>query len=227
MPRTYTVAEMKLRARRLADMENSSFVGDAEILDYLNNSYASLYNLLVTKDENYYATTGTVAISSAAVAYALPSDFYKLLAVEFQVSPDKYVTLKPFNEAERNSMNITTALPTGTLRLRYIPEPVKYSSDSATVDGISGYEEIIVLDMAIQMLAKEESDTSALERRLSRLNRQIEESSQNRDMLFSGSVSDIYKQQYPTNLYAMLRYRLYGGNIEVISTEAIAFFTGF
>lgn len=227
MARSYTIAELKTRIKRAADFENSNFIGDAELLDIINNAYADLYSLLVAKDENYYSSTSTFTIGSGSVTYSLPSDFFKILAVEFQVSTDKYVTIKPYNEAEKNSMNITTSLPSGTVRLRYVPLPTKFTLDAQTVDGIAGWEEYIVISGAIQCLIKEETDTTALERRLARLERRIEDTAQNRDMLFAGSVGDVYRQQYPTNLYSMLRYRLYGGNIEFISTEAIAFFAGF
>lgn len=204
-------------------MYGSSFVSDAEVLDYLNNSYARLYNILVTKDEDYYSTTGTISLVSGTISYALPTDVFKIQAVEFQLGTNQYVTLKPYNEAEKNVLLNAGNIPSGTVRVRYIPQPTIYSSGSTAIDGISGWEEFIVIDGAIQCKIKEESDTAALERRLSQLRREIEESASNRDMLFGGTTTDIYRANYPLgSVYSNLRYKMYGVNIEFINIEALA-----
>ncbi len=224
MARSYTVGELKTRARRAADFEYSNFIGDAELLDYINNSYASLYTLLVAKDENYYTTTGTLALTSGNSVYALPSDLYKVLAVEYQISPNVFVTLKRFNEISRNiATSQVNAIPAGTVRIRYVPQPAKFTSDTDTVDGIAGWEEYIVLDVAIQCLMKEESSTTAHEARLRRIMDRIDEAALNRDMLNSGTMGDVHRPQYFSS-YTALRYRLYGTNIEFVSTEAAVLF---
>lgn len=223
MARTFTIGELKLRIRRAADFENSNFIGDAELLDYINNSYARLYALLVDLDQDYYATSASFAISTGAgIVYPLPTDMFKIMAVEYQVSAGQFVTLKPFQEVERNNISINTNLPSGTIRLRYVPQPTKYTSDASTVDGIAGWEEFIVMDGAIQCKLKEESDTSGLERRLAKIERDIEEAGNNRDMLWTGVTADVYKSNYPFAIYQTLRYKMYGTNIEFINTEIVS-----
>ena len=54
---TFTEATLRSRARRMADMENSTFVSDAEIRDYINSAYAELYDLVIEKYEDYYVSS--------------------------------------------------------------------------------------------------------------------------------------------------------------------------
>ena len=49
---TFTEADLRTRARRRADMENSTFVTDAEIQDYLNSSIAELHDFMVKSYED-------------------------------------------------------------------------------------------------------------------------------------------------------------------------------
>jgi hypothetical protein len=81
---------------------------------------------------------------------------------------------------------------------------------------VSGWEELVSIEAAIMALIKEESDTTALERRKSQYVRRIEEMAHNRDMQFPGRIQDVAMNEnflfYPE--YASLRYRLYGNNVE-------------
>ena len=45
---TTTLANLITAARQKADMINSTFIQDAEWTDYINNSYAELYDILVS-----------------------------------------------------------------------------------------------------------------------------------------------------------------------------------
>ena len=65
------------------------------------------------------------------------------------------------------------------------------TSDSDTVNGVNGWEEYIVVDTAIKMLAKEESDTRYLERQRERLLQRIEVMAQNRDYDQPESITDV------------------------------------
>ena len=42
-----TLADLRNRARRRSDMVSSQFVSDTELLDFINASYAELYDLLM------------------------------------------------------------------------------------------------------------------------------------------------------------------------------------
>ena len=44
---TVTLADIKVRARQKADMENSNFIQDFELTNYINEAYFNWYDLVV------------------------------------------------------------------------------------------------------------------------------------------------------------------------------------
>ena len=59
------------------------------------------------------------------------------------------------------------------------------------LDGVNGWEEYVVIDVAMKMMAKEESDTSVLERRKAAIIRRLEAEAANRDMGMPAHVVDV------------------------------------
>lgn len=218
MSRTYTVAELITRAKRKADLEDSTFVGAAEWLDNFNSAYTELYDLLIESGQNYFYGESTISVSSATGSYSLPADFYKLLSFNAQIATNNYVTLDPFNESERNA-GLTSSLPTVSVLARYVPQPPKVTDTATAVDGIAGYEELIVLNMAIDAGMKEETDVSALVLKRDRLTKRITDAAAMRDMSQPGRVVDIHaRNQQP---YRTLRYKLNGNTVHFINREAV------
>lgn len=87
MALTRSLAEITLAARRLADMEVSTFVSDAEVTFIVNQRIAQLYARLVVTDSDRYAIEGTLTTTSSATPpwfVALPADFYVLRGVDLQ-----------------------------------------------------------------------------------------------------------------------------------------------
>lgn len=73
----------------------------------------------------------------------------------------------------------------------YIKVPGTISSTSDTIDGISGWEEFIVLDCAIKCLAKEMSDTNHFERRLMEMKDRLVTMAENRSAGEASHVVDV------------------------------------
>lgn len=221
MARSVTLQTISDRARFMADVRESSFVSDDEMLSIINDVYTELYDEMVSSyGENWFASTSTLSLTPGTTSYALPADFYKLIAADFSTSANgSYVTLKPYTEMERNrSLTSSSAIPSGTVRLRYVPAPTTFTSFSDTVDGVSGWDRLITLAVAIDIGDAEETDTGPLKQKYSRMLTRISEMSKNRDQSMPGRVSDIYYSNI-INTYGALQYRLYGGNIEFVSTE--------
>ncbi len=213
-----TLSDIKTRVRERADMVNSQFISDSEMLSYVNSAYQELYELLVNTNEDYYTTSTTFTLSSSDNGvYALPSDFFKLRGVEYLLSGE-YITIYPYNWNERNSYNksVTQALrPTGgrayrmmgsNLRIRpsdsavgsyqmwYVPTLTALSADTDVVDTImtrAGWEEYVVIEAAIKCLAKEESSTTHLMQEKMILKQRIIESASERDIDQPEKISDI------------------------------------
>lgn len=220
MASTLTLLQLRTRARERSDQVNSTFISDAELTGYVNQSAYALYDLLCQKyGDAYFVKTppATITTDGTNETFALPTDLYKLLGVDLQTNgaPNGWLTLRPFNMAERNrnwrpnaapivgftslryrlhGSNLwLTPLPSSgqTIRVWYVPRMTELSADGDTLDGISGWTEYVIVDAAIKCLEKEESDTSALMAERDRIVARIEAAASNRDEGAPATVSDV------------------------------------
>lgn len=221
MARTVTLSSLRSQVRQRADMVNSTFVSDAEVNQYINNSVAELYDILIQKFGNEYnITSSNITTVAGTDTYNLPSDFYKLVGVDLLVSGTDYVSLLPFMFIERNRWNGTTArtafgvsglryhligstvrfvpMPDAaqTIKLWYIPYISELGNDAATLDGVNGYEEYVIIDAAIKCLQKEESDVTVLALQKQAMLQRIESAAENRDAGMGDRVSDVRRTDY-------------------------------
>src|SRR3990167_6382280 len=96
---TVTLLQMRNRAKQESDNVGSSFITDAEWDSYLIGSYQELYVLVVQAFGNDYftqtpATGYTFVTTGTGNLFTLPTDFFKLLGVDLQISsPGNYVSL--------------------------------------------------------------------------------------------------------------------------------------
>ena len=159
---------------------------------------------------NYTSSTGGKA-----------TDVYQVRGVDASRSGDFTVNVPRYNWEERNIMssglltpasglfaayrvtqNPTSGLDSLTLipsngtgftgfRVWYYPNPKELVLSSDFIDGRSGWEEWVVVDAAIKLLAKEESDTSALEREAGRVWARVTAVAVNRDAGQSKRITDV------------------------------------
>ncbi len=205
-----TLSQIKVRARQLADMENSSFIGDTELTSMVNASYYELYDLILDSYQDYYVSSSTVTLTTAeAGVYALPATFYKIKGLDLLIGAD-YVTVQPFTWNERNRNNRgrssvryrlvgsnlviepADSAP-GTYKLWYVPALTALSASGDNIDSSitrAGWEEYIAIDCAVKMREKEESDISGLQRMKDRMIGRITAASANRDTGSPDRVSD-------------------------------------
>lgn len=183
MARTATFLSLRSQALQRADMVNSEFISTTEIGEYVNQSYAELYEMLIQSGKDYALDSSTISIVNGTDTYDLPDDFYQLRGVDVDVGGSLPLNMVPFTFEERNmyptdgtwsgapvryrllgSQIKFIPMPTGaySATLWYHPAPPRMVSDSDTVDGVAGWEEYVVLGAAIKCLVKEESDASAL-----------------------------------------------------------------
>lgn len=210
-----TLAQLRTAVRQRADMVNSTFITDAELNSYINNSIAELYDLILQKYGNdYFVSSSNISLVVDQEAYNLPADFLKVLGVDLQIASNDWITLKPFMFAERNRYTSTSLrgyygasfyryrlrgnqiifnpVPnvTNTVRVWYVPRPTTLTLDADTFDGYNGWEEFAIVDAAIKCLQKEESDVSVLLAQKKALETRIEEAAGNRDAGFSPRIVD-------------------------------------
>lgn len=198
-------------------MERSNFVTDSEITSYINQSVAELYDLLITEFEDYYIADPVIfTISNNATTQLLPTDFYKLRGLDFNLnglSEDGWTNVDQFNFNERNlhkrcavGSNVQryrlmgnklilspVGYTNGNYRLWYIPQAPKLVASSDELDVVNGWEEYVIVDAAIKCLQKEESDVSVLALQKSALIKRIQDSAANRDAGSPGTITDVYQ----------------------------------
>ncbi len=218
MARTQTLAQLRTRVRERCDMENSTFISDAEMNRYIDQSYATLFSKLVDATPDMYIREATITGATDTADYALPDDFYGTYAIE-QVMGSGYNPLTRIDSSEAYLYEagsggnacayhytatssadqaaskvrlIPTPVTGETYRHKYIYAPTVLDSDAEIVDGVAGWEEWIVLDAAIKCLAKEESSTAILERQLERLDAQIDQMRAHR---VAGQVTSVISRQ--------------------------------
>lgn len=218
MASTVTLLSMRNQARQRADMENSTFVSDSELTGYINSSIKDLYDRLQNAGEFYNLSSSNISIVGNTDTYSLPSDFYKLQGVDLVVDAlGNGVTLKPFQFSQRNSYLFTPTwnvvglsylrymlqgdsikfvpMPSGatTAKVWYTKAFTNLSGDADTFDGINGWEEFVIIDAAMKMAIKEESDISALMAQRQIIEARIDEMKLTRDMSTGGRINDVSK----------------------------------
>lgn len=198
----------------VTDTELNGYINSSyfELYDLLVQKYG---------DDYFVTSDSSIVTDGQNDSYALPADFFKLLGVDLQLSGTagadngSYVPLDRFNFAERNVAGTATAqgvlartnlryrprgstlwltpLPAAgqTIRLWYVPRLTPLSSDSDSADGVSGWLEYVVCDVAIKMMQKEESDVSVLMAQKAALIERIEAAAENRDAGMPQTVADV------------------------------------
>jgi hypothetical protein len=196
MASVVTYSELKSRAKARSDMANSNFITDAEWLQFINSSTQSLYDLLVSKNEDYYVTSVTISANGTDRIFRLPQTFYKLLGVDYQLH-GRTCAMERYNFQERNRNNSTSdklkyrivgqnihfsSVPAAqSLTLWIIPAFTPFENDDDEFDGINGWEEWVVVDAAIKAKDKEESDATLLVASKAELTDRIEKLATPRD----------------------------------------------
>jgi hypothetical protein len=160
-----TREELRNRIRFEADMVNSSRATDADINALINTHLSEFYGRLVEAGPpDYFSTDYAFSSVAGTISYALPSNFRTLVALYFvdgtrkrEVYQMREGTIAQYDAPQGNV----------SLVLRYIAAPPKLTTDTdpvtGTIDGVSGWDELIVQLCARALLRRDRRDTSALD----------------------------------------------------------------
>jgi len=220
MPATLTQLRLQARQRAdmensdfIEDAELDVYINDSylELYDLLVAAYVDYFiedPLLIT-------------LSQGESTYAIPSNLYKLIGIDrcsnqsTGVDGDDFYLIRPFNWEDRNSRRnidlfrgihpnvqyrmvgdlfrfVPADQAQGIYRVWYVPslEPLVNSTDQISVQA-DRWKLYIVIDAAIKMLQKEESDVSVLAAQKMALIRRIQEMAQVRDAGEPERVTDV------------------------------------
>jgi hypothetical protein len=214
MARTVTLAYLRQHAQERPDMVNATFIATSVWNDMINASASELYDLLTTVYEDYFSSSYDFSTLANTSSYDLPTDFYKFLGLDQSVGSPQPVTCQPYEMAERNRFQDFNQA-NQKFSLLYVPACPRLVLDTDIFDGVNGWEEYIVVDVARKAKEKEESDTTELVNSKSALIKRIEDSAPNRNAGQPGRVTDIHRER--THFYNVARYRLMGSQIQLKS----------
>lgn len=212
MSRTRTLANLISDCRQRANMENSTFITDAEITEYLNQELAELWARLVQGEgQPHLRSSTTISATNGTALYALPADFWRLQEVVATIGG---VTgnLTPFMPVEHGwlqsaspwgvtspvryrlqggNIEFLPATQNFSATLYYTPCQTRLVNNSDTFDGFNGYEVAAIYGAVATMLAKEESDPSFYVGQKERIYRHIDSLAAQRDAANPERVQDV------------------------------------
>ena len=164
-----------------------------------------------------YLTTGILDPIYQAQVFPLPPDFFKLMRCEVALNPadpNSWITLRQFNAIQANLWNypnqytfygitnlryriwgsnlqiVPIAGAGQTIRIWYTPRPSQLINTTDLVDGISAFEELMVVDVCIKALVKTEEPPEIFILQKKELLQEVEEAAQNRNVGEPMTVSD-------------------------------------
>jgi len=96
---------MMTRVRREADQENSTFIADAELREYLNAGIAELHDLLIKAEPEFFMREQTLTGDGSSDDFAVPTDYYGTVGIDYQTDStnELYVGLRRLSGDERNT----------------------------------------------------------------------------------------------------------------------------
>lgn len=211
-----TLLEARTLVRQRCDQVNSRFITDAELNSFIQSSYVELYDLLVSRFEDYYIKDPVPEYTLTTTSeIALPADFYKMTGLDFKISDSDWATVQRFMFNERNSRSrsidrlvwgfrnlsyrivgekiliMPTGQAAGTYRLWYITRPVRPTADGDVLTGILDFEEYVIADACRKVMIKEESDPTPFIMEKQALEQRVLAMSANRDAGRPERVSDV------------------------------------
>jgi hypothetical protein len=184
-----TLLNLRTEVLRRADMLDPSDAAvvptgpltSAEVNSYINQSIAELHDLLTTTYEDYFLKRTTFTKTSGGDnEQALPTDFFKLRKLQYQVSGGRWRTIRrvPLEELDRydNVVSVTQddvtmrgyvltestlfllpeASPAGTYRVWYARTYTALELDADTTSDLQGWHEYVIVDAAMKCHAKEQ-----------------------------------------------------------------------
>ena len=202
-----SLAELRLQAKRRADQESTQFVSDAEWDVYINRGCDKLHNMLVNLyGQDYFVMELEIPVTSIVDdKFPLPSNFFKLLGLDRKESSDYNTIVYKYRWSDRDvyqsafssylnnnryrliGNNLSILQPDDTASsylMYYIPTQTPLVNDTDMFDGLSGFDDYIVVDAARKAALKEESFELAqfLQNELLQLEAMIKAQARNRDV---------------------------------------------
>lgn len=202
----------RIKQRTFNEHSGSNFVTDAELTQLINKSQNELFGLLLLNGLDSLPETDYSVTADGSTSYDLPDDFVAVIGV-WRQQGDFYIRLPRHNArvkpSSQNGMAESYRVwgqrtgaklefnPTpseGDYVVRYHPALTDLSADSDELDGVIGWEEYVVVDVAIDVLIKMNAPVELireLRKQKNDMRARIEAEGSLRDMTEHHQVQDV------------------------------------
>lgn len=201
--------ELRDRIREAGDAEGTSGAArfsDAEVNSRINVSIKHWWDRVVLAEPHRYQAVDTITANGSA-SYAFPSDYYSTLALEY-VDGDNRIEIPQISFHDRNRFGhaatsghamgfiLTTAIEmvpppsSGSYRHIYVTEATVLTNDTDTLEGIHGWEEWIVQDVAAYFARKDGADAVPFVAEREAIAEHIDRAAQRRRHGRGGTIAD-------------------------------------
>lgn len=182
MARTATLEELRDRAYARGDFAaQTDRFSTTEVNGYINDSIAAFQDLLIQAWGSWFFEADYDFTTSADDStYPVPGGFYLVSLVQVNTGT-RFRKLRPSGREQRSALTDTNAslsgfpsfyalrgdniilMPTPSsampVHIEYVPAATVLDSDSDTMDGVNGWEEWVVNDVARKMAVKDNATT--------------------------------------------------------------------
>lgn len=213
MARTRTLTEMIADVRQRTNLENSEFVTDPEITEYLNQELAELWARIAQgSGAPHYRSAYPISATTDQTLYPLPDDFWQVQGVEATIDGVTY-RMRSFGPAEHARLVSSTArwpwydgtkyriqaeniefqpvTQAFNAVLYYTPSQPRLVDGGDTFDGYNGYEMAAIYGACATVQAKEDTDPNFYLGQRERIYRLIDSLAAQRDAAEPERVQDV------------------------------------
>jgi len=161
------LATFRSRIRDRADLVNDMFIQDGTLNQWINDSISELYDLLVQASEDWYVVSTPQTVTAPASTFTAPAGMLRFHGLDRDLGGGTYESVKRGVFRERLTYTERRyVLTAGTFRLFpvssapgnyvvwYTPVFTPMEDDGDTFDGIDGWEEYVVVDVAAKCREK-------------------------------------------------------------------------
>lgn len=217
---TVTRGQIKTRALRLSDYENSSFPQTDELDQWINDGYQEWYDIINRTLEDYFigdpvAVTIAEGVNEIDLTAVIP-DFYRLKGIDFKYDDQRFYNVRSFNFKDRNKYEFSVYhgylgyqqnrlyrlvgnkirivprdFATGDYQIWYIPQVTLFTQDSDSFDDFNGWAEYIVNYVARKIKIKAEESTLPYDQEMAKLVDRIKAMAKIKDTAKVQSVTDV------------------------------------
>lgn len=217
MAKNTTLTNIMARIRNLADTGDSGWMDDTNLTAWINLEVAAFRDLMVEVWPQSLATSTTQAITAGTDSYSLPADFFYLCGVDV-LSGGRYVPMAQAMFTERADFAISdlyanqqestrymvvgstlTLVPkpqwNGTVKIWYVPAMTDLSVGSPTLDGVNGWDTMVIFGVLGHIEGKRGGDPSYWVRERQRTERRIRAMAAARSMSEPTTIRDVESER--------------------------------